>query len=241
MSPENIKKGLEYYEKAEEEQALAISGTSDYIEILEELQDKAGIKETKKNVVLPVITIPKLNPSDKNKKVFIEIKNGAFRICVTEKNGKKNNLIFAYPDDNKFIPMYISFLRETVIIGKQAIKDYKIYPKSVVFDIINVLGKLKHNPPKINPKWGFQLLPISASHEAKLGFKIHTFNGVKLFPVEIIFAILFKYLINIASKHLHIKNIDLRFLQIKLTPLQRICLKDVGKLLNISVNVESHL
>uniref|UniRef100_A0AC34FFZ8 Uncharacterized protein n=1 Tax=Panagrolaimus sp. ES5 TaxID=591445 RepID=A0AC34FFZ8_9BILA len=249
ISFEIIKKGLEYYEKADDEQALAICGDRIYLNVLEEAIKKDLIKLSKikpknqkssQKTVTPNLIKSEIMTTDKKKNVFIEILNNTFRICVMAKSANKSNIVFSYPDNDKFIPMYISFLRKTAIIGKNAINDYKTHPKFVIFDITNILGKTYNNPPKINPKWGFELMALSESNDVKLGFKIQTFDGIKIFPVEIILAFLFKYLLKFASKHLHIQNFAVRFLQKKLTPSEKKALREVGVVLKIPILAESH-
>uniref|UniRef100_A0A914PL70 Uncharacterized protein n=1 Tax=Panagrolaimus davidi TaxID=227884 RepID=A0A914PL70_9BILA len=126
--PEILMKGFKFYEKSENEKALAICGTPKYLQVLE----KAGLKSLLKPIYSDII--PKIVPTNEMKKVVIEIKENAIRVSIMAKiSTKKFNTIFKYPDNGEFIPMYISFLRETVVIGKQAIKDYETHPKFVVF------------------------------------------------------------------------------------------------------------
>uniref|UniRef100_A0AC34FEV6 Uncharacterized protein n=1 Tax=Panagrolaimus sp. ES5 TaxID=591445 RepID=A0AC34FEV6_9BILA len=231
--PEILKEGFEIYENAKNEKALGICGTQKYFEVLEE----AKLKSLLKRIYSSEVPLPVNILTNAKKKVVIEIQNDAMRICVMAKiNGKQSEIIFQYPDNEQFIPMYISFLRKTVIIGKKAIEDYKTHPKFVIFDILKLVGKNLQNPPKINPKWHFQLVPLNAANHAKLGIKVQTFNGFKIFPVEIIFAILLKFLLkDIAAEYFQTTEFTLRFLQYKFTASEKNVFWAAAKLLNLSM------
>uniref|UniRef100_A0A914PE73 Uncharacterized protein n=1 Tax=Panagrolaimus davidi TaxID=227884 RepID=A0A914PE73_9BILA len=108
-------------------------------------------------------------------------------LCAIEvvQNGSSKFLTDSF--DNKWTPLYLSMAESTVQIGEKAKSHFFTFPKHVIYDVLEVIGK-PLNEIKINPKWGFELI----EKDGIIYFQIETLSGPRLFSQEIVFAAFLK-------------------------------------------------
>uniref|UniRef100_A0AC34FZ13 Uncharacterized protein n=1 Tax=Panagrolaimus sp. ES5 TaxID=591445 RepID=A0AC34FZ13_9BILA len=88
---------------------------------------------------------------------------------------------------NKWTPLYLSMAESTVEIGETAKKHYSTFPKYVIYDTLEIIGK-PLNEIINNQKWGFEL----ADRAGIVYFQIETHSGPRLISPEMVFAAFLK-------------------------------------------------
>uniref|UniRef100_A0AC34G3L9 Uncharacterized protein n=1 Tax=Panagrolaimus sp. ES5 TaxID=591445 RepID=A0AC34G3L9_9BILA len=120
----------------------------------------------------------------KSSNVNFLFKNDHFGIEVY-KNGVIERI--KNSEGNDWTPLYFSMANGSPEIGEKAKNDYQIFPKSVIYDVLKIIGK-PFNEIIIDPKWGFKL----DKKNGIIYFEIETPSDGAQFSQELVVSVFLK-------------------------------------------------
>uniref|UniRef100_A0A914QC84 Uncharacterized protein n=1 Tax=Panagrolaimus davidi TaxID=227884 RepID=A0A914QC84_9BILA len=126
---------------------------------------------------------------------FLFKNDNTFAIEI-DQNGKIEKLNNNF--DNEWTPLYLSMKERSLEIGEMAQIHYLEFPKFVVYDILNIIGK-PLNQIEINPYWQFNVI----DNNGIKCFEVETSNGLRLIPEDTVLAAFLKKMKEKAENNLN--------------------------------------